>query len=71
MPRIEKKDAVMRDAVSAEKILLVISRYLATGSTYQYLKLSSATCLQLLSWIVPKTTLARQSITVTTFYEKY
>jgi hypothetical protein len=41
-PRIEKKNSVMRNAVSAEERLSVTLRYLATGNSYQDLKFSIA-----------------------------
>jgi hypothetical protein len=37
-PRIEKKNTAMSDAVSAEEILSVTLRYLATRNSYQDLK---------------------------------
>jgi hypothetical protein len=54
-PRTEKKNAAMRDAVSAEGILSVTLRYLATGNSYQDLKFSTAIAPQLLSRIVHDT----------------
>jgi hypothetical protein len=41
-PRIEKKNTVMREAVSAEERLSVTLRYLATGNSYEDLKFSAA-----------------------------
>jgi hypothetical protein len=40
--RIEKKNTVMWDAVSAEERLSVTFRYLATGDTYQDLEFFTA-----------------------------
>ncbi|KAJ8932248.1 hypothetical protein NQ314_014811 [Rhamnusium bicolor] len=54
-PYIEKKNTVLREAVSAEERLVVTLRYLATGQTYEDLKFSYAISPQLLYQIIPET----------------
>ena len=53
-PRIEKRNAVMRDAVSAEERLSATLRFLATGKNYEDLKFSTAISPQLLGKIIPE-----------------
>lgn len=53
--KIEKKNTVMRDAVSAEERLIVTLRYLATGNSYEDLKFSTAISPQLIGKIIPET----------------
>jgi hypothetical protein len=54
-PEIQKKNTVMREAVSAKERLAVTLRYLATGRNYADLKFSSIRSPQALSKIIPET----------------
>ncbi|KAF6215678.1 hypothetical protein GE061_000009, partial [Apolygus lucorum] len=54
-PFIQKKDTLMREAVTAEERLVVTLRYLATGRSYEDLKFGSAISAQLLGEIIPET----------------
>ena len=53
-PRIEKRNTIMRDAVSAEERLSATLRFLATGKSYEDLKLTISTAIspQLLGKII-------------------
>ena len=53
-PRIEKGNAVMRDAVSAEERLSATLKFLSTEKIYENLKLNIAISPQLLSKIIPE-----------------
>ncbi|XP_071051335.1 uncharacterized protein [Onthophagus taurus] len=55
LPLIEKKDTVMRAAVTAEVRLAVTLRYLATGNSLEDLKFSTIISPQLLGKIIPET----------------
>jgi hypothetical protein len=54
-PEIQKKNTVMREAVSAKERLAVTLRYMATGRNYADLKFSSIISPQALSKIIPET----------------
>ncbi|XP_066429067.1 putative nuclease HARBI1 [Eleutherodactylus coqui] len=54
-PFIEKRDTVMREAISAERRLVVTLRFLATGRSLQDLKSSAAISVPSLSAIIPET----------------
>ena len=52
-PRIEKRNTVMVDAVSAEQRLSTTLKFLATGKSYEDLKFNTTISPQLLSKIIP------------------
>lgn len=54
-PYIEKENTLRRDAFTAKECLVAILRYLATGSSYEYLKYSYVIFPQLLGKIIPET----------------
>lgn len=54
-PLIEKKNTVMREAISPYQRLSITLRYLATGNTFEDLKFSSAISPQALSIIIMET----------------
>lgn len=54
-PFIEKKDTIMREAISPHERLTATLRFLATGRTYEDLKFSTIISPQSLSKIIPET----------------
>lgn len=54
-PLIQKKNTVMRNAITAEQRLVVTLRFLATGRTLEDLKFSSGISPQRLGVIIPET----------------
>lgn len=54
-PFIQKKDTIMRTAISPHERLSATLRFLATGRTYEDLKFSTAISPQALSSIIPET----------------
>lgn len=54
-PYIEKKDTVMREAVTTGERLIVTLRFLATGRSYKDLKYSAAISPALMSTMIPET----------------
>lgn len=54
-PYLQRKNTVMRKAISAEERLLVTLRFLATGRTFEDLKYSAIISPQALGKIIPET----------------
>lgn len=54
-PFIEKKNTLMRNAVSARERLIATLRFLASGQTYEDLKFSCIISPQLMSTMIPET----------------
>nr|XP_022907301.1 protein ALP1-like [Onthophagus taurus] len=54
-PLIERKDTLMRDAVTPEERLIATLRFLATGRSFEDLKFSYVISTQLLGRIIPET----------------
>lgn len=54
-PKISKQTTIMRDPVSVEERLSVTLRYLATGSSYEDLKFTTAISAQCIGRVVPET----------------
>ena len=54
-PHIERKNTVMRDAITPHERLSVTLRFLATGRSYEDLKFSTAISAPSLSNIIPET----------------